>query len=259
MVESLQAAYNTTGLGARVGPVSSVTVHSVTTSSGAVRRVTVVDQSPADLARSAGVELEAYSLARLLASEGYDGDKRVGYAAAAVATAQTALNVVARASAFNSVTGRLTYSQFAVGRGRYGSQIGRWASTRLDPRRWHLDVARAVLAKDVPDLARGSVQFFAPSVQDRGTQDGNVISSADVILRRWHQHNAYAGGVPTVDPYRLMFLRPESDPVARASALRVALAVVEAGRRGVSRPTGGGSLVAVVLLLGAALAKGVLV
>lgn len=83
----------------------------------------------------------------------------------------------------------------------------------------------------MPDLARGATQFFDPLVQDGGVQRGTAIDPADEILRNWHAHSAWIGQVPMLDPYALMFLRPEPNPVLRAAALSAALAEVYDGRQ----------------------------
>lgn len=201
----------------------------VTGTDGAPRQIMYIATSPAQLAAQAGVDIETYSLARVLASEGYGGED-VGEIWAIVAIAQAVVNT-ARARGKN-ITALVTASTWGTPlAGHYGEQSGRYAATSADPREWHLAVARAVLQGAVPDLARGATQFFDPLVQDGGVQRGTKIKTADAILQSWHAHSAWIGQVPMIDPYALMFLRPEPNPVLRAAALSAALAAVYDGRQ----------------------------
>lgn len=212
------------------------------------KQVAFVDQAPAQLAQDAGVDLETYSLARCLASEGYgtsadpDNTDR-GKPVAIVAIAQAVRNK-AKAKWNGSITKTLTYSTWAakdpaLPQWHYGEQSGRYASTSADPNRWHIEVAKAVLNDTVPNIVGDAYMFFDPKTQDGGVQAGKRIQPADVTLTDWHSRNAWIGPIAGLDSYYLMFLRPESDAKVRAQALSAALQVVYDGRQGSHAPAEG--------------------
>jgi len=238
-IVDLAAAYFQYGTSAPVTR-SSKTAYTVVDSSGRSREVSFVDQSPSALASAAGVDLETYSLARCIASEGYGNRRKdpegTAQAApiAAVGIAQAVRNNAKLGG--KSITAMLTYSTWGktndIPQGRYGEQSGRYAATSADPNRWHLAVAKAVLNDEVPNLVGAAHKFFDPETQDGGTQAGKTISDAATVLTSWHKENAWIGVVPGTDPYYLMFLRKEANPAVRQAALQAALQVVRAGKQG---------------------------
>jgi hypothetical protein len=184
------------------GSAAAVTSSSSTEYAVNSKMVSVVDQSPDDLAKVAGVNVDTYSLARCIASEGYgtsvDKDGTLlGKPVAAIAIAQAVRNKAKRAWK-GSITKALTYSTYAsVPQWHYGEQSGRYASTSRNPNRWHLEVARAVINEDVPNLVADAHMFFDPRTQDGGTQGGKAINPSDEILIKWHDEgNAWIGPVP---------------------------------------------------------------
>lgn len=176
--------------------------------------VTVVVEDPAALARAAGEDLVTYTAGRLLASEGYGGDKQVGAAAAAVVQLQTALRA---AGGRSGLVGKLLASKYDGARGRFGSQKGRYASTRQDPTRWHLQVAREVLSGRVRDISRGATNFMDP------TAFGDLAEYEDV-LNSWTRTLRWVGPIPTIAPAHFQAFVPSSDAGAREASRRAALA-----------------------------------
>lgn len=228
-IAALQALWNERGgRFARVGPKTRLVD---------LDGVQSVPETPNELARAAGLDVETYALSRMLASEGYSGDDSRGRAATFVGMAWTVRNA-AQASGM-PVSHKLTWSNKPAAKWHFGEQITRYASTRNDPSEWDVAVARAVLSAEVRDPTGGATMFFDPFVQDGGVQAGRAIKPAEEILERWHERNAYVGGVPGTDPYAIMFLRPERDASQRAAAYAQAIADVNEGR---TRVAGGGGV-----------------
>lgn len=200
--------------------------------------VVIVNENPVELADKAGVPIDTYSMARCIASEGYSGPAGER-AAAAVAIGQVCLNEAKRRD--TTVTKLLLRSNREMASGSYGEQKGRWASTRKDPCKWHLDVAKAVVAKQVPDLIGSASMFFDPKTQDSGKQGTHSLQSADKIITTWTNEDkkAWIGPVKGLSSYNLMFLKSEPDAAKREKALSAALAAINAGRMG--RNTYGGA------------------
>lgn len=219
--------------------------------------VTIVPTEPATLAHRAGLPLETYSLARCIASEGYSGAEE-GKAAAAVAIGQAIRN----GAGSSSITAKLIRSRYPAAHGFYGEQSGRYAATTRDPKRWHGLVAAAVLAGDVPDLARGATMFLAPTVYaGKGTQAGRPLGPFDVRMRKWHSidqdgyEQAWIGQIPTVDAGHLLVFRDESSAAKREASYKATLRVFDDVVAGRSAPApgdpdaGAGALVATMFAL----------
>lgn len=223
--------------------------------------VRIAREKPESLAKQAGAALDEYSLARVLVSEGYGG-ARIGKAAAAVGIAQVVVEL-ARLKRV-SITELVTASTFPAAHGFYGEQRGRKVATTRDPTRWHLEIARAVLAREVPDLVHGATHFLDMAVFARGTQAGRDLSPFETVIRSWitgREKNTIRDLVPTIDPFHLLFLGP-GPTVDREDEVRKALKIYEDGQRGLNRPTPGNpdgiglfhksvALVAAALIIGA--------
>jgi hypothetical protein len=108
-----------------------------------------VDQTPQELADSAGLDLDTYALARMISSEeGNSSNIRQ------VAVAWVMVN--------NGGTG------YAIPRGVFGRQGsgGRPIATSQDPYSGHVEIARGVLSGSIADPTNGARYFIAPRTQD---------------------------------------------------------------------------------------------
>ena len=166
------------------------------------------------LARAAGVDLETYTLARVVASEAGSSSstdlERVGVAHATLNRVAIWANRDKYLDA--PITARVTLEE---GRGptwEYGPQnVGpRVVSTRFAPTANHLAVARLVIRGEVPDPTGGAQSFLEPSGQDKLLAAGvaGYKSSASTVLRRWMAD----GWQPTVMIDNTLFLRKGTSP-----------------------------------------------
>lgn len=149
--------------------------------------VTLDGATPADpegLAAGAGVALDVYALARMVASEA-GGQKRI----AQIAVASVAMNytrdrgrriseTLLRRGVKDSETGLFVADP---GHGFFGKQRHRYASTSKDPTSGHLDIAANVIAGAFEDPTGGARQWDSP--QSYGVQDGTSESDADRVER----------------------------------------------------------------------------
>ncbi len=108
-----------------------------------------VDQSPDELAASADLDVDTYTLARMISSE--EGN-----------SANIRQAAVAWVMVNNGGTG------YAIPNGIFGRQGSgrRPISTSQDPYEGHVDIARAVLNGSIPDPTGGARYFIAPKAQD---------------------------------------------------------------------------------------------
>jgi hypothetical protein len=207
-----------------------------------------IREPPADLARSAGVTLDVYALARLTRSENAtDGP------AYALAVCEAGRNEAARRARLSSTpretrspAGNLlfrTSGTFDRTRGHFGRQRGRWAATLLDPR--VKDVVAAQECLKGTTLAKGATKFFSPKAQDGGTQGGIALRrDAMGVIQEWGSDgNVWVGDLPGIDPYKLMLFTNVGRP-ANSREMSLMRNVVERGRGGTSRefPLTGGSM-----------------
>lgn len=138
--------------GARVGPQTEL------------RDDGLVDGDPFALADAAGMEPNAYALARCLASEhGQDGDPYL------VAVAWAVRNKAAERGV--TVIQLLTDGAGTAGDGMFGDQKAaagtKYASTKVDPSDRHARVAATVIAADpASDPTAGATHFYSPKAQD---------------------------------------------------------------------------------------------
>jgi hypothetical protein len=186
----------------------------------------IVDEAPQDLADAAGLSLDVYSLARMIASENGSAS-----AATLLALAESTRNEAERRG--GSVTALLTRSSVAAAQGKYSEQAaGKWASTRLDPLGRHVEAARQALDERTNAFA-GAVDFFDPSAQDKGQQGTHKLrkTSEQYIADRAAEGLAWIGDVDGVNAYHLMLFAPGAKPVDTTAAL----AALDDGRNGIVR------------------------
>ena len=110
-----------------------------------------IDENPDGLAASANLDLQTYTLARVISSE--EGNSPVLYW---VAVGWVAVN--------NSFDGDVFSYATDGSFGRQGS--GRPVATSQDPYQGHVSVAQAILSNQVGDPTNGARYFVAPKTQD---------------------------------------------------------------------------------------------
>lgn len=194
----------------------------------------VVQESPSELSRKAGANIDVYSLARCLMSEGYGGPSS-GYTMALAAIGQTIVNEATRRNL--SLTKLLTTKE-----GKYGSQrkVG-YAASSKDPTRYHLMIAQAVINGDVDDLVNNATKFLDPSVWARGaTQEGKSLKPLPTILEDWGKTHAWVGPITGLDDFYLAFFRRETDAEKRKKSMDGLLAIFNA-RKTIMKGPGGSS------------------
>lgn len=259
-IAALQQA-RAVGLGKRL---TSTTLEKVDVGGGTL--VGIVRTPPAELAARAGLPVDVYTLARVLASEGYGG-AAIGRAAGAVAIGQATWNG-AKASKI-TLTQKLTRSVYPKTAGFYGNQKGKYASTAQDPFAWHGQVARAVLGGDVRSLLpNGSQNYVDPAVwgnrakkaaaNDDDAEAARQDAAYASVMKNWHKDRAWVGNIATIDPYHLLFFYPEKNASRRATSLAQVMEIYKLGKAGKTGPAGGdvdaGILFPVLTLAGLALA-----
>lgn len=124
----------------------------------------LIPELPDELALAAGVEVNAYALARCLASE-HPRDPTVYLRCVAWAVRNKARERGV------SVLQLLTDGAGVAGDGFFGEQKAhagtKYAATVNDPRRRHVQVAAEVMASPLAaDLTRGATHFYSPKAQD---------------------------------------------------------------------------------------------
>lgn len=197
----------------RVGPSTRTTK----TASG----YTVVDGEPSTLAASAGLSLDVYALARMICSEYGSGSS-----AELLALAETTRNRARTAGV--SIFSLLTRSSSSERAGKFGEQLGCWASTRLDPNGRHAAAARAALEEGTSLVGAGD-DFFDPRAQNAGTQLGHALrqTAADYVSARAAEGRQWIGPIDGINAYKLMVFAPgygsDADPTD-------ALVVVNSGQ-----------------------------
>lgn len=186
---------------------------------------------PAELALAAGLDVETYSLARMVASEA--GRQPAQYM---LAVAQAAVNEADH-------QGEQLVKLLTRG-GIYGSQgfVG-YAATSQNPSGRHVAAARVALRRS-RSIARDATHWMNGRVQDKGKQGTKKLThnAAEIVVKRakggleWVGHLVDGGRVvtdeggviPILDAYLLFLMRRvkgrKADPAA-------GLAVVEDGRR----------------------------
>jgi hypothetical protein len=146
----------------------------------------LVPGAPSDLADQAGLDLESYSLARLIASEEGRSNNSIK-----AAVAWAVLNH-ARSSG-KSVTSLLTHAKLGAHSGSYGTQRNieqgtdgyngsdRYASTSSDPYEGDGTIAAAVVSGQLPDPTGGAEYFDRPAGEDADRVAANRAAAGLVL------------------------------------------------------------------------------
>jgi len=170
----------------------------------------VVNASPDDLAAQAGVDLDTYALARMLASEEGSADNTTK-----AAIAWAALNYAAHSG--RSISAILLHAVDPNHSGYFGTFINidpsspfytvnskgkpnkadRYASTALDPYQGDVDIVTSVRDGSTPDFTGGATQFDRPEgeANPQAVADKRIAAGAEPV------------NVPGADP-GLRFWRP---------------------------------------------------
>jgi hypothetical protein len=185
----------------------------------------VVQGDPATLAREAGVSLDEYALARMVASE--EGNGPAPYL---LAVAECAVNRAAH-------IGKSVSAMLLIGRsssGKFGqTATGKWASTARPATKRSLAAAKAALGGS--SFARGSRDFVDPAGLVPGRQEGigTVRQTAkEYIAARAKEGLVWIGDIDGIDPAKLMLFADKSkvkDPdqnVSRAEGFTSVATVV---------------------------------
>jgi hypothetical protein len=146
----------------------------------------IVPTDPATLARTAGVDLETYALARMLASENGSSAENVKLAIGFA----TRNEAKARKKTISALLLQTSTRVDAKGKpfpaeGRFSAQNvagGKYATTAVDPTAGDVEIAGKVIKGLVPDPTNGSTNFFSPKAQDKlvGTKPGYEKDAAAV-------------------------------------------------------------------------------
>ncbi len=112
---------------------------------------TEIAENPDDLAASANLDLQTYTLARVISSE--EGNSPVYYWAA-----------IASATLNNSIGGDVFSYATDGSFGRQG--VGRPVATSEDPYDGHVRIAQAAINGQIADPTQGATQWVAPRTQD---------------------------------------------------------------------------------------------
>lgn len=185
------------------------------------RDIMIVTEKPSDLALQAGEPLEAYSLSRVMKSEGYAGPASQK-ARALIAIGQTVQRVAHKSFSGSDfpITNLLTRSIFKIANGKYGQQTGRYAATSLDPKPWHIEAAKAIINNELPDVVPGAVSFLDPWLPG-ATQRGVPLGDFLAVMKKRHSLDklAWTGPVPGIDTKSLIFFYSEPSKEIREERL----------------------------------------
>lgn len=184
-----------------------------------------VKESPVDLARAGGLDVEDLALAACVQSEVGSLPSQYKYAVA------EAIHNDALARGETLLT-RLTSGTKAPG--HFGQQSGRFAATSQKPTGKSLAAARLARAGAARGFTRGARRFIDPKVHDGGIQAGKSIPTAEAVIRsRYNEGWKWVG--PLHDPVTgewliesyVLFLFSKSG----TASLDEALAELDAGRK----------------------------
>lgn len=154
----------------------------------------------------AGSTADAYSLARVIASECGTLPTTYGYCIAEGVMNECKAEGV-------SVLSKVTTPGKAyplANPGYYGEQRTRWCATSKDPLKWHHEVALAVIRNPNVRLTAGARRWISCSSQDAGMQNGRPLpTDAAGIVKSWAADGwQWIGpvfddltGVELIDPY----------------------------------------------------------
>jgi hypothetical protein len=193
-----------TGRGARVGRATSP------------NELGVIEDDPVTLANSAGLDLDAYALARMISSE--EGPSPTVYK---VAVGWAAVNASRGNVADKLLAGKgSTSGHFAAQNARYftgeldahsGEPItahaGKYATTANDPREDDMQIAVAILSGALADFTGGATNFFRPRVQDRLFAAGRASKAAETVDAEWRARGLTPLEVEGIDSAELTLYR----------------------------------------------------
>jgi hypothetical protein len=148
-----------------------------------------IDTPPQALADAAGVDVETYSLARAMRSEGGTSEAK------RIAVAWAMLNH-ARQENGGDITATVTGPAKAPKPGLYGAQnipkslglgAARYVSTARPPRKEDVTLAQRIQAGEISDPTHGAEFFFEPALQDQLVSAGTPGYSAgsQAVIDRW--------------------------------------------------------------------------
>lgn len=170
----------------------------------------IILDDPRALAAEAGLDLETYALARMIASE-HGSDPDVYCEAVAWAIRNKARERK------TTIFGLLTERRGTAADGLFGEQgaegLEAYASTIRDPRTRHEAIAkRVVAAPQSQDITGGATHFFSPQTQDWGYARGKYSKSAAQVDASWRSTGLYSSGavpvaVAGIDPRTLTLYR----------------------------------------------------
>ena len=161
----------------------------------------VVDADPRFLAQKARVDVDTYSLARVISSEATDlfADK--------VAVGWVVKNKAA--SRRRSITAIVTAGR--RGPGKYAAQNTgrRFVSSRLDPRTEDIEIAKGVISGRLPDTTGGAIGFLHPQSQDRFLADGRpgYTKGSQATIAKWRKSGLVPFAADGVSPAELLVFR----------------------------------------------------
>lgn len=180
--------------GSRVGPKTTA----VPDGSGGV-----VPDDPRALAAAAGMNLDAYALARAISSEhGRDN----------VSTKIAIAWAVRNAARADGVTlfRKLTHHDGPAD-GKFSAQDVhpvKYASTRLDPYEQEAQIASAVVAGTIGDPTSGATNFFSPSAQRAAhARNPTTTKSPEQVTALWESRGLEPVAVAGTDPDTVTFFR----------------------------------------------------
>jgi hypothetical protein len=170
---------------------------------------TVVTDDVQDLAKEASgklgheVPIMAFILAVLMASEAGTEHPLVK-----VAVAHAAISAAKKKG--KGIPLALALTQLIIPDGRFGSQLGRYASTKLSPTKEDIELAEKVVRGDIKNPAPGALQWDSPRTQDalaaRG-EDGYEKDSGDIAEARTAEGKKPVY-LPGIDPYSFRLWKP---------------------------------------------------
>jgi hypothetical protein len=126
----------------------------------------------ADQCPDAEGDLDLYALARLISSE--EGGPLNGNTER-VAVAWGMINYAAASGM--SISAILLQNSSSVKAGHFGTQPGRFASTRQDPYQGDLDIARSCMQGTIADITNGATHWDVPSGEDAAAVTANRTAS----------------------------------------------------------------------------------
>lgn len=172
---------------------------------------TVIEEDPRDvqarISRALGreVDLDAVILATMIASE--VGDKKGREHPVAKAA-------IGHAALTEAKLRRRTLMKQLIPDGRFGDQLGRYASTRLPPTSADIEMAEGILSGKVGTPTPGATNWDSPQGQRaaiRARLPGYEGRTPDVIAERRESDGKEPVYVPGVDPDYLRLWRPKQD------------------------------------------------